>query len=94
MIQAFAGLPITMLDITDEAIGLSGVYIREGIVPGRYQNDALHVAVAVCNALDIVVSWNMEHLVNVRKVQRINAVNLRYGLPAIRIHTLEEIMTP
>jgi hypothetical protein len=58
-----------------------------------YQNDALHVALAVCHALDVVVSWNMKHLVNVRKVQRINAVNLRHGLPAIRIHTPEEIVT-
>ena len=60
----------------------------------RYQNDALHVALAVCHALDVVVSWNMKHLVNVRKVERINAVNLRYGLLAIRIHTPEEIVTP
>jgi len=92
MIQAFAGLPMTMLDITDEAVRLSGVYVREGIVPVRYQNDALHVALTICHALDVVVSWNMKHLVNVRKVQRINAVNLRHGLPAIRIHTPEEIM--
>jgi hypothetical protein len=36
----------------------------------------------------------MKHLVNVRKVQRINVVSLRYGLPAIRIHTPEEIVAP
>jgi len=36
----------------------------------------------------------MKQVVNVRKVQRINAVNLRYGLPVIRIHTPEEIVTP
>ena len=94
MIQAFAGLPIAVLDITEKAVGLSEIYVREGITPVRYQNDALHVALAVCHALDVVVSWNMKHLVNVRKVQRINAVNLRYGLPAIRIHTPEEIITP
>lgn len=94
MIQAFAGLPITVLDITDEAVGLMEIYVREGITPVRYQNDALHVSLAVCHALDVVVSWNMKHLVNVRKVQRINTVNLRYGLPAIRIHTPEEIVTP
>jgi hypothetical protein len=94
MIQAFVGLPVTVLDVTGEAVGLSEVYVREGITPVRYQNDALHVALAVCHALDVVVSWNMKHLVNVRRVQRINAVNLRCGLPAIRVHTPEEIMTP
>jgi predicted nucleic acid-binding protein len=94
MVKAFAGLPITVLDITNEAVGLSEIHVREGITPVRYQNDALHVALAVCHTLDVVVSWNMKHLVNVRKVQRINAVNLRYGLPAIRVHTPEEITTP
>jgi predicted nucleic acid-binding protein len=94
MVQAFADLPISVLEITAEAIGLSGIYVHEGITPVRYQNDALHVALAVCNRLDVVVSWNMKHLVNVRKVQQINAVNLRHGLPAIRIHTPEEIVTP
>jgi hypothetical protein len=94
MIQAFADLPISVLEITADAIGLSRIYVHEGITPVRYQNDALHVALAVCNRLDVVVSWNMKHLVNVRKVQQINAVNLRYGLPAIRIHTPEEIVTP
>ena len=76
---------ITVLDVTDDAVGVSEVYVREGITPVRYRNDALRVALAVCHALDVVVSWNMKHLVNVRKVQRINAVNLRYGLPAIRV---------
>jgi len=56
MIQAFAGLPITVLDITEEAVGLSEIYVREGITPVRFQNDALHVALAVCHSLDVVVS--------------------------------------
>jgi hypothetical protein len=34
----------------------------------------------------------MAHLVNVRKVERINVVNERSGLPRIRIHTPEEVL--
>ena len=58
----------------------------------RFLDDALHVAVAVCNRLDGVVSWNMDHLANMRRVERINRINLRYGLPPIRIHTPKEVM--
>jgi hypothetical protein len=50
------------------------------------------VAVAVCHRLDVVVSWNMEHLVNVRRIERINQINLRYQLPPIKIHTPKEVM--
>ena len=39
-----------------------------------------------------LLSWNMAHLVNMRKVERINAVNERAGLPRIRIHTPEEVV--
>jgi len=42
--------------------------------------------------LDVVVSWNMKHLVNVRKVKRINEVNQHCGMPSILIHTPEEVM--
>ncbi len=66
--------------------------MRQGVVPVRFLDDALHVAVAVCHRLDVVVSWNMDHLVNMRKVDRINRLNLQYGLPAIRIHTPREVM--
>jgi hypothetical protein len=52
----------------------------------------LPVAVAVWHKLDVIVSWNMAHLVNMRKVERINAVNERTGLPRIRIHTPEEVV--
>ena len=34
----------------------------------------------------------MAHLVNVPKVERINAVNERFGLPPIRVHTPGEFL--
>jgi predicted nucleic acid-binding protein len=67
-------------------------YVRADIIPARFKNDALHVAVAVWHKLEVVVTWNMAHLVNMRKVERINVVNERSGLPRIRIHTPEEVL--
>lgn len=91
MIGVLRGLPLRVLPIPVECSALADDYVRAGIVPGRFKNDALHVAVAVWHKLDVVVSWNMAHLVNMRKVERINAVNERAGLPRIRIHTPEEV---
>ncbi len=92
LLEAMADLPLTTLELTPEAVGLAEIYVRRGIIPQRFLNDALQVAVAVCESIDIVVSWNMKHLVNVRKVAAMNRVNLEYGLPPIRIHTPEEVM--
>jgi hypothetical protein len=85
-------VPIDVLPVTEKADWLSLIYIKEGVIPRRFANDALHVAIAVCAKIDIMVSWNMKHMVNVHKVERINQVNLKYGFSSIRIHTPEEVI--
>jgi hypothetical protein len=92
MRKALAALPITLLDTPREAQTVAQLYLNAGIIPRQFENDALHVAVAVCHWLDVVVSWNMKHLVNVRKVEAINRVNVAHDLPSIRVHTPEEVM--
>jgi hypothetical protein len=52
----------------------------------------VHVALAVLNNLDVVVTWNMKHLANVRRIEGINRTNLAMRLPLIRIHTPEEVI--
>jgi len=78
--------------VTVEGSALVDESIRAAIIPARFKNDTLHVAVAVWHKVEVVVSWNMAHLVNVRKVERINAVNERAGLARILIHTPEEVL--
>ena len=85
-------LPVESLSITDEAVDLAGRYVRDGVIPARYRDDAVHVALAVLNNLDVVVTWNMKHLANVRRIEGINRTNLAMRLPLIRIHTPEEVI--
>ena len=92
MIGVLRNLPLGVLSVAPDCSVLADEYVQAGIVPARFKNDALHVAVAVWHRLEVIVSWNMAHLVNVRKVERINAVNERSGLPPIRIHTPEEVL--
>ena len=89
---AMQSLQPALLNIGADARGLAQAYLRERILPPRFSDDALHVAVAVCHRLDAVVSWNMEHLANMRRVERINRLNLSYGVSPIRIHTPAEVM--
>lgn len=91
LLAALRSLHPQLLPINGDARGLAQLYLREAILPPRFSDDALHVAVAVCHRMDAIVSWNMNHLANMRRVERINGLNLRYGLPAIRIHTPAEV---
>src|SRR5438093_403190 len=90
--KAVLELPATMLGVTPEAEVLARQYAAARIIPARFQDDLLHVAVAVCYRLDMIASWNMRHLANRRKVALINAVNRQNGWPLMRIHTPQEVM--
>ncbi len=92
LLEAVARLPVENLPISDEAVDLAGQYVADDVIPARYRDDALHVALAVINNLDIVVTWNMKHLANVRRIEGINRTNLTLRLPPIRIHTPEEVI--
>lgn len=54
--------------------------------------DGLHVAVATLSTAAAIVSWNFKHLVNLRRVQGFNGVNLLMGYRATDIRTPREVL--
>ena len=85
-------LPLLSLPITVAAEELAEACVMAGAIPRRFENDALHLAIAICHGVDIVVSWNMKHLVNPRRVAQVNAVAARSGYDSIRVQTPREVM--
>jgi len=73
------------LRVTEEAKELAVVYMEHKIVPVRYAEDALHVAIATVHHIHIIVSWNFKHLVNIHRENAFNGVNMLQGYPATRI---------
>jgi hypothetical protein len=56
--------PFTTLD-TDAAANTLALKIVEGHgIPEEYPEDALHIAVAAVNGMDVLVTWNFAHLNN------------------------------
>jgi hypothetical protein len=92
LLDAVARLQAKNLAITSEAEGLAERYVQDEAIPARFRDDALHVAIAVLNGLDVVVTWNMKHLANVRRIESINRTNRVMALSPIRIHTPEEVI--
>ena len=68
------------------------VGLAAGVVTPRFVDDALHVAMASVHGIRLIVSWNFKHLVNVRREDGLNAVNLLEGGPPIRIVSPKEII--
>lgn len=78
--------------ITDEAIELAGIYIKEGTLTNKSYNDALHIALATIHNSDVLASWNFKHIVNLNRIRLYNSINLRHGYRMIEIRTPREIL--
>lgn len=77
---------------TDEAVSLMQAYIAADVLSGRWQDDALHVALATVSGCKLIVSWNFKHIVNYRRIPKYNAVNALNGYAAIAIHSPSEVV--
>ena len=74
-------------------LDLAQAYVKSGVIPKKKADDALHVAVCTVHEMDVLVSWNYEHLVNVNKERRIAVVNQACGyIYPLRIATPLEVM--
>jgi len=76
---------IKALPVTPECEKLADLYIDNKIVKEKFRNDALHIAVASVNRVDILVSWNFGHMVNLKTRTKVNAINLLNDYDEINI---------
>ena len=81
-----------LLKVSDECKKLADKYLKAGLIPEKYRNDALHVAVAVVNRMDVLISWNMQHIVKLKTVVGVNKINKESGYKEILIYTPEEVI--
>jgi predicted nucleic acid-binding protein len=79
------------VQITQESVNLADTYIREKVVGKTSRADCIHIALATVNKVDILVSWNFKHIVNINRIRGYNSVNLRLGHPTLEIRTPKEI---
>jgi predicted nucleic acid-binding protein len=56
--------PFPMLDIDDEARALAEKIVAGRGIPAEHPEDALHIAVAAVNGIEVVITWNFAHLNN------------------------------
>ena len=81
-----------LLYIDSEVTELAEKYVSEGIIPQKYEDDARHIAITVINELDVIVSWNLEHIVKLKTRTKVNGLNKLLGYREIEISTPEEVL--
>lgn len=80
------------LEFTEEAAALSALYIAAGVIGETKRIDAQHIASATVHKVDVLVSWNFRHIVNLDRIRGYNSVNLRHGHPMLEIRTPREVI--
>ena len=74
-----------------EARELSERYLKEGVTGPGMRIEAQHIAIATISAVDVLVSWNFRHIVNLARIRGYNSVNLRQGYPVLEIRSPLEV---
>jgi len=80
------------IDVTEVMLALSQKYMDEKIVSEQYRSDALHIAIATVSGVDVLVSWNFKHIVNLNRIKLFNSVNLKEGYNLLEIRTPSEVI--
>ena len=71
--------PVIELEVTELVDELAKSYMAKGILPKTKEGDALHVAIATVEEMDALVTWNYQHLANLRKSNLFNRAKLEKG---------------
>ena len=81
-----------MLIENEDCIEIVEEYLRKKVIPKKSRDDARHIAVAVINNMDVIITWNCRHMANIEKKRRINAINMMLGYKQIDIVTPLEVV--
>jgi predicted nucleic acid-binding protein len=77
---------------TPEASDLAEQYLAARVIGPGSRVDAQHIATATVHRVDVLVSWNFKHIVNINRIHGYNSVNLRFGYPRLEIRSPQEVI--
>ena len=82
----------SVLKKDEEAENLAQQIIDLGILTEKSHDDCLHIAIAVLEACNYIISWNFKHLVNVKTINGVRAITNLKGFSQIDIITPEMLI--
>lgn len=75
-----------IVDITEDTITLAEKFIDFGILKQKSLDDSQHIAAAILNDCDIIISWNFKHIVNVKTIRGIKVITTMQGRKDLLIY--------
>ncbi|MCX6278665.1 MAG: PIN domain-containing protein [Bacteroidetes bacterium] len=81
-----------VVSMTTEVDDLAKEYLQEKVVGETSKDDCLHIALATINKIDILVSWNFKHIVNIKRIRGYNAINIKNGYSVLEIRSPKDLI--
>ena len=75
-----------LIEITPKIETYTSSLIKEGVLPPKSRDDALHIACAVVGKCDMLLSWNFKHMVKIKTNDGIKIISERLGYNEMRIY--------
>jgi hypothetical protein len=88
--QAIGDIPL--LTLNEEAVAFAEKLVREGPMPRKAVEDALHIAVAALNGMDYLLTWNFKHIANATMRYKIERICRLTGYEPPIICTPQELL--
>ena len=80
------------VEVSPEGFGLGRTYVDEKVVGPTSFDDCVHIATATLSKVDVLVSWNFKHIVNIFRIRGYNSINLRLGHGTLEIRSPKDLV--
>ena len=80
------------LHLNEESLILADHYMKQGVIPAKVLPDAQHIAVASTSGMEVLVSWNLRHIVNLHTKLKVKEINTHFGYVIPDIVRPDEMM--
>lgn len=78
--------------LNNQAIYLANKYIQQNLIPKKFTDDAIHIAIASVYHCNFLASWNFKHIVRAKVIQGVHIINLNEGYGLLEIVSPEQFM--
>lgn len=81
-----------LLPPSSDVENLTSAYLQANVASTKASTDLAHIAYAVVYQCDVVVSWNLRHIVRLKTKVAVNGINRQLGYREIEIIVPEEVI--
>lgn len=75
-----------LVDVTEKTVEIAEQIIDFGILKQKSFDDCQHIAAAIVNNCDFIISWNFKHIVNVKTIKGIKILTTMEGYKDVAIY--------